>query len=98
MRVDLPDPDGPVMATNSPGSTVKSMSWSTCANPASVSKMRWMPRMSMTGLMVTPYSASAEAAPEPTAPSPMLMEPPEMTMISPSATGDRGISGSFSGV
>src|SRR5829696_2417918 len=32
-RVDLPDPDGPTTITTSPGSTSRSMSWSTCRSP-----------------------------------------------------------------
>ena len=36
MKVDLPEPDGPMMATNSPGSTVNDTSLSTGTVPASV--------------------------------------------------------------
>jgi hypothetical protein len=36
MKVDLPDPEGPMMATNSPGSTFRSTPLSAGKGPAAV--------------------------------------------------------------
>src|SRR5512138_3665620 len=48
-RVDLPLPDLPITATNSPGSTCRSISWSAVNVPAAVSKVFVTPRRSIKG-------------------------------------------------
>src|SRR5262245_46950188 len=40
--VDLPEPDGPTMATRSPGATVRSMPRRMLTGPAALSSFRWM--------------------------------------------------------
>src|SRR6185295_4166997 len=49
--VDLPQPDGPITATNSPSATSKLRSSSTCTGPPRVSKVFEIDRTSILGLI-----------------------------------------------
>src|SRR2546423_2769743 len=59
-RVVLPHPDGPAIATYSPGCTSRWMSWSACVSTSSVKKIFFSPASRISGWLPSPVIVPEE--------------------------------------
>src|SRR5262245_2208198 len=65
INVDLPQPEGPTIATNSPSSTLKSMPPMTCRGPWSVAKLLVMLSTAILTGIAPPHGPQPFQAPHP---------------------------------